>query len=167
VSDTVIRRAGARDAAVLARLRYDFRAAHDPPVEARDIFLDRCSRWMAARLAAPGSWRCWLAERSDRAVGTAWLQLIEKLPNPVDELERHAYISSLYVEPESRGDGVGSALLRACLDACASEQVDAVILWPTPRSRSLYERHGFMVRDDLLEQRLDPTVTGTQRRGAP
>jgi hypothetical protein len=29
--------------------------------------------------------------------------------------------------------------------------MDAVILWPTPRSRRLYERHGFAVRKDLFE----------------
>ena len=28
--------------------------------------------------------------------------------------------------------------------------VDNVILWPTPRSRSLYTRHGFMVADNML-----------------
>jgi hypothetical protein len=31
--------------------------------------------------------------------------------------------------------------------------VDATILWPTPASRTLYLRHGFAVRDDLLERR--------------
>jgi len=35
-----------------------------------------------------------------------------------------------------------------------AEQVDAVILWPTPRSRSLYLRLGFASREDLLEHRL-------------
>jgi hypothetical protein len=28
-----------------------------------------------------------------------------------------------------------------------------VLLWPTPRSRSLYLRHGFATRDDVLERR--------------
>jgi hypothetical protein len=31
--------------------------------------------------------------------------------------------------------------------------VDRLVLWPTPESRTLYERHGFAVRDDLLERR--------------
>lgn len=160
MSDVAIRRAEARDAGALAVLRYEFRATHDPPVEGRDRFVGRCARWMEPRLNPAGPWRCWVAERSGRIVGTVWLQLIEKLPNPVGEPERHAYVSSLFVEPESRGTGLGSELLRVCLDACLAEQVDAVILWPTPRSRSLYGRHGFAVRDDLLERRLDPTLTG-------
>jgi hypothetical protein len=49
--------------------------------------------------------------------------------------------------------GLGSALLHACLSECDARAVDAVILWPTPASRTLYRRHGFAGRDDLLERR--------------
>ena len=139
---------------VLARLRYEFRAAHDTPVEAKDEFLARCSAWMDARLGSRSSWRCWLAEEAGEAVGTVWLHRIEKLPNPVEEAESHGYVSSLYVVPSSRGGGLGSRLLGVCLETCQAEEIDAVILWPTPRSRSLYLRHGFAARDDLLERRL-------------
>ena len=53
--------------------------------------------------------------------------------------------------------GLGSMLIDACLRFCGEkEAVDAVILWPTPRSRRLYERHGFAVREDILERRLGP-----------
>ena len=34
-------------------------------------------------------------------------------------------------------------------------EMDAVILWPTPPSRSLYLRHGFAFREDLMERRRD------------
>lgn len=86
-----------------------------------------------------------------------WLQLIDKLPNPGAEPERHAYITSVYVEPPLRGAGLGSGLLDACLGACTDEGVDAVILWTRPRSRSLYERHGFGVTGKLLERPRGPT----------
>jgi GNAT superfamily N-acetyltransferase len=152
-----IRLAQPGDAPGLARLRYEFRVSHDPPVEPEADFLARCTVWMEARLVRSGSWRCWLAEESGRPVGTVWLHLIEKLPNPVGEAERHGYVSSLCVEPSRRGGGLGSRLLGACLQTCVAEGLDAVILWPTPRSRSLYERHGFAVREDLLERRLGPT----------
>jgi GNAT superfamily N-acetyltransferase len=87
-------------------------------------------------------------------VGTAWLQLIEKLPNPVAEPEVHGYVSSLYVEPSRRGVGIGARLLETCLRTCEEEGVDAVLLWPTARSRALYARHGFAIRDDVMEKRL-------------
>ena len=141
----------------LARLRYEFRARHDAPVESEGDFVARCEGWMTARLVPGGAWRCWLAEEAGHAVGTIWLQRIEKLPNPVDEAESHGYVSSLYVVPSSRGAGLGGRLLGVCLEACQAQEMDAVILWPTPRSRSLYLRHGFAVREDLLERRLPPS----------
>jgi N-acetylglutamate synthase-like GNAT family acetyltransferase len=86
-------------------------------------------------------------------VGTLWLQLVEKLPNPGDETELHGYVSSVYVAPALRNEGVGTGLLTACLAECDALAIDAVFLWSTPDSRRLYERHGFAVRDDLLDRR--------------
>ena len=59
-----IRLATAADAHDLARMRYDFRAAQNPPVETREQFVARCSPWMAARLSGDSPWRCWAASWS-------------------------------------------------------------------------------------------------------
>jgi len=155
--EIIIRMAGPTDAPALARLRYEFRACHTPATEDEADFLARCGAWMSARLAPGRNWHCWVVEEGGRFVGTIWLQIIEKIPNPGAETENHGYISNLYVEPSRRGVGLGSMLLDSCLRFCEKESVDAVILWPTPRSRRLYERYGFAVREDLLERRLDPT----------
>jgi GNAT superfamily N-acetyltransferase len=92
-----------------------------------------------------------VAERERELVGNLWAQLIEKIPNPAVEPERHAYVTNFYVREGERGRGTGSLLLSAALDWCRESDVHAVILWPTERSRSLYLRHGFAVREDLLE----------------
>lgn len=143
------------DARVLAGLRYDFRSALNPAVEPEEAFVARCSDWMAERLAPPSPWRCWVYERDTGVSGHIWLQLIEKIPNPAPELERHAYITNVYVRPDARGSGAGKALLEAALSFCTANAVDSVILWPTDRSRTLYARHGFAVRADLMEAILD------------
>jgi GNAT superfamily N-acetyltransferase len=108
---------------------------------------------MAGRLADGSAWRCWVADDHGTIVATVWLGLFEKIPNPVAEPEMHGYVSNLYVLPDRRGHGTGGALLAAAMQACDARRVDAVILWPTPESRSLYERHGFAARDDLMERR--------------
>jgi GNAT superfamily N-acetyltransferase len=148
-----VRRATPADAAELARIRYAFRAELDPPVESEAVFRERCARWMIAQLGPSGRWRCWVAVLGSTLVGTVWLQLIEKLPNPVGHLGFHGYVSSVYVVPELRGAGIGSALLEACLAEADALELDALFLWPTERSRPLYLRHGFAVPDDLLERR--------------
>jgi GNAT superfamily N-acetyltransferase len=152
-SAVLIRPADARDAAELARLRWEFRVELDPPVEEQSGFVTRCTGWMRKEFEAKKAWRCWVAATGTKLVGTIWLQLIEKLPNPVGHLDYHGYVSSVYVVPAHRNDGIGSALLRACLAQCDERGVDAVFLWPTARSRPLYQRHGFVVRNDLLERR--------------
>jgi GNAT superfamily N-acetyltransferase len=148
-----VRRATPDDASSLARLRYDFRVELDQPAEDEAAFIDRCARWMARHLGAADPWRCWLAELGDTAVGTLWLQLIEKLPNPVGHRDYHGYVSSVYVVPALRNAGIGSALLQACLADADALGIDALFLWPTEQSRPLYGRHGFQVRNDLLERR--------------
>lgn len=151
-----IRPATPAEARSLAELRYEFRAALDPASETAAQFVPRCESWMGPRLGPESPWRCWIAEAGGRAVGMAWVMIIDKLPNPVAEPERHAYVSSLYVTPDTRGHGLGSQLLATAVRTCESLGCDAIFLWPTARSRSLYLRHGFAVREDLLERRAAP-----------
>jgi len=153
-----IRSARVADTPALAALRWEFRAALDRASEPRDRFVPRCERWMRERLRRGTGWRCWVAEVGGEVRGMVWLAQIEKLPNPSPsaEPEAHAYVTSLYVRPSERGRGAGSSLLAEALGACAGGRTDAVILWPTPRSRSLYRRHGFAPPDDLLARDATP-----------
>jgi len=144
------RRATLADASVLAELRFAFRSSLVDPVEARDEFISRCTIWMRSHLADESRWRAWILESGDAALGAVWLQIIEKLPNPGLERERHAYVTNLFVRPEHRGRGGGGQLLAALLDACGGLEVDSVFLWPTAESRPLYTRHGFSVTDSVM-----------------
>ena len=148
-----VRRAALQDSSELARLRFEFRTELDPPTESERDFVERCTAWIRQQLDPAGAWRCWVAAAETRLVGTIWLQLIEKLPNPVGHLGYHGYVSSAYVIPRLRNAGIGSALLDACLAEAGALGVDALFLWPTERSRALYERQGFSVPTDILERR--------------
>lgn len=152
---TSIRLATGADAAALARLRFEFRAALDEAVETEEAFLARAVPWMSERLGDATNWRCWVADDGGTVVGHLWLQLIEKIPNPATELEWHGYVTNVFVHPEARGAGIGAELMDAALAYCREKGVDSVILWPTARSRTLYARHGFAVRDDIMEAVLD------------
>lgn len=154
-ASNAIREATPADAHALARMRYAFRVQLDSPIEPQAAFEERCTKWMAERLESK-RWRCWIAEHAGRPAGQLWLQVIEKIPNPVAEREAHAYVTNVYVEPALRGQGTGGQLLEAAIAWCRAHEVDAVILWPTPESRTLYERHGFAVSDDLMQLRLGP-----------
>ncbi|HEX6750558.1 MAG TPA: GNAT family N-acetyltransferase [Longimicrobium sp.] len=145
-----VRAATADDAPALAALRWEFRASIGEVNEDRGAFLARCGEWMRARLGDKGAWRAWVAESGGEAVGNVWLQLMEKMPNPVDEPEVHGYVTNLYVRDGLRGGGVGARLLAAALETCAEVGVHEAFLWPTPRSRSLYRRMGFVGDGEVM-----------------
>ena len=112
------------------------------------------------RALTNGRWRCWVALDRDAAiVGQIWVQIIDKVPNPGAEAERHAYITNLYVQPAARG-GVGERLLTEAMAWCARRNVSAAFLWPTDASRSLYARHGFKVSGNFLDRHLTGTLPG-------
>lgn len=149
-----IRRATADDAEALARLRWEFRTAIDTADEAEDDFIARCTRWMRARLGY-ADWRAWVVELDGEIVGTAWLNLVEKMPNPVVEAEAYGYVTNVYLREHLRGRGAGAQLMAAMMDECAAAGVDAAFLWPTARSRSLYRRFGFDGDGPLMVRRWD------------
>jgi GNAT superfamily N-acetyltransferase len=146
-----IRLATAGDVGALADLGCAFRSGRDAPDEDRAAFIARCAAWMRGALAS--DWRAWMAVDADTIVGHAWLRTIEKIPNPVGQRTRQAYISNVYVRPDARG-GVGSRLLEHAVEWAKANDVDYVLLTPTPRSRTLYARNGFAVTDAWLARRL-------------
>jgi GNAT superfamily N-acetyltransferase len=99
-------------------------------------------------------WRCWVLDNGERLLGHICVQLFEKVPNPVyDEPELHAYVTNFYVVPEMRSRGLGKKLLNEALSWCCEQGTDAVILWATPGSRSLYRRCGLSESVNIFELR--------------
>jgi GNAT superfamily N-acetyltransferase len=134
----------------LVRLRYAFRSVLSAPIESETEFSERCETWMTQRLG-DGRWYCWIARNDERIIGNVWIQIVEKIPAPTGEPEEHAYLTNFFMLEESRGRGVGSKLMTQALEWCASRRVHAVFLWPTTRTRPLYERHGFRSDGDAMQ----------------
>jgi len=150
-----IRVARSIDCSALAELRYQFRAEAGSATETKSRFIRRCASWMKKRLCSDSRlWRCWVLDDGKRLLGHVCVQLFEKLPNPVkNEPELHAYITNFYVIPEMRSQGFGRKLLDKALSWCRVQGTDAIILWATPESRSLYRRCGLAEPADILELR--------------
>ena len=150
-----IRVARSIDCSALAELRYQFRAEAGSATETKSRFVRRCASWMKKRLGSGSRrWRCWVVDDGKQLLGHVCVQLFEKLPNPVkDEPELHAYVTNFYVIPEIRSQGFGKRLLDKALSWCRAQGIDAIILWATPGSRSLYRRCGLAESADILELR--------------
>jgi len=57
--------------------------------------------------------------------------------------EPHWYLPLIAVDPTRQGAGLGSALLIHALEICDRDGLPAYLESTSPRSRPLYERHGF------------------------
>lgn len=148
-----IRPATAADAEALAALRWEFRGGRERVVEGEEAFVARCAAWMRHELETGSAWRAWIAIADAGAAGQVWLQIFAKLPNPNGEGQRHAYLSNLFVRPSARG-GSGTQLLDAALAHARANGVDRVILWPSERSVTLYQRHGFTRAGEMMVLKL-------------
>ncbi len=141
-----IRVATVADTEELARLRWEFRIEDGtPPGLDRARFDQEMRSFVADALAEGGAWRVWVAEDGGRLVGCVWLQLVEKVPHPNRARWQRpiAYVTNMYLEPERRGAGLGRELLDVAVAFAGSKEADGVLLWPSPRSVSFYERAGF------------------------
>ena len=149
-----IRVATSADCRALAEMRYRFRTELASPEEPKSRFVRRCTSWMKKRFRAGSrTWRCWVVDDGSQLLGHVCVQLFEKMPNPVNEREVHAYLTNLYVIPEMRGRGLGRKLLKTAASWCRARGVDAVILWASPESKSLYRRGGFATSANIFELR--------------
>ena len=150
-----IRLARSGDSRALADLRFRFRTETEPAIETKRRFLRRCASWMKKRFRSGAyPWRCWVLDDGEQLLGHVCVQLFEKIPNPVDgEPEFHAYVTNFYVVPEMRSQGLGKRLLNKALSWCRAQGADAIILWATPGSRSLYRRYGMVEPADIFELR--------------
>jgi GNAT superfamily N-acetyltransferase len=151
-----IRVATSGDWNALAEMRYRFRAEVGSPTETKSRFVRRCTSWMKKAFGVDSSaWHCWVIDDGKQLLGHVCVQLFEKMPNPVNEPEAHAYVTNFYVVPEMRGRGLGRKLLNKALFWCRAQGADAVILWATAESKSLYRRCGLLEPADILELRGD------------
>jgi GNAT superfamily N-acetyltransferase len=150
-----IRVATSGDWNALAEMRYRFRVEVGSPTETKSRFVRRCTSWMKKAFGADSSaWRCWVIDDGKQLLGHVCVQLFEKMPNPVkDEPELHAYVTNFYVIPEMRSQGFGKRLLHKALSWCRAQGTDAIILWASPGSRSLYRRCGLVEPADIFELR--------------
>jgi predicted N-acetyltransferase YhbS len=140
-----IRVAGDADVERLARLRAAWR---DEPVT--PAFLAAFRDWHAQER---DRW-WWLAvDGGGEPVGMVNLKVFDRMPSPGVEPSRWGYLANLFVLPAMRGQGLGGRLIDALLAGADDADLFRVVLSPSPPSRPLYARHGFVPADELLVRR--------------
>lgn len=150
-----VRVAGTADADAFCDLRIALFEGFAPEDRGDLALLRRETRAAFLELVADGGARVWLAEDdAGRAIGTTALLVLRRFPSPKNPTRREGYLAHMYVRPEARRRGVGSALMRAALDFLRDERIVRLRLHATEEGRALYARFGFQAKTDGMELRV-------------
>jgi GNAT superfamily N-acetyltransferase len=139
----------------IADLRWRLRV-DDAPVSDRNAydrfaadFIRICSdEWR------PGEMVHWIAADGAHVLAIMSIAIVRKLPSPENLRGRWGYITNSYVLPETRNIGVGQKLLTAIEAWARVEDLELLLVWPSERAYSFYERAGFHRLPDPLVLRL-------------
>ena len=138
VTGRTVRLATPADAAVVGRLLFDFNTEFDTPTPSADEFARRFSD-----LLPRDDVLVVLAEDGEAATGFGYLTL---RPTPYGDGPL-AQLEELYVVPDLRDEGIGTAILTRAVDEVLARDaievhinVDEVDV----DTRRFYERHGFV-----------------------
>lgn len=98
---------------------------------------------------------CFAAEREGHVVGTSATIVYEG---------RFAWIGMVLVDPQYRGQGIGTALLERAIHYLDSQSVPCMKLDATPQGKPLYEKFGFRSEYDIerwmLKRQLNENAVG-------
>ena len=100
-------------------------------------------------------WHIWVAELAGHIVSHAFVALVDKVPRPIRENARIAYLTNVYTQPEFRGQSIGAEIIRCAQAAAREAGVELIIVWPSDRSIEFYEREGFGKPQDALIWKAD------------
>lgn len=151
MDEPVIRRATPTDVDELLAMRHDF-TFEDGEVAALSARPEYEAEFRAFCTEAieRGGWDIWVAEIDGRVASHVYVALIDKVPRPVRENRRIAYLTNVYTRPEYRGRGIGARLVRRAQEAAREADVELIVVWPSDESVEFYKRLGFEVPDDSL-----------------
>ena len=142
-----IRTAGTADTGSLADLLLQFAASDGTAGDRRRFATDLLGWWGSHR----DSHLAFLAVLPSGApVGMAWLALSPRVPRPGATGRLCGDVQSLYVVPEERSAGVGTALVESVLRHAGSLGLEHVTVHANEPARGLYGRAGFRSSGDLL-----------------
>jgi ribosomal protein S18 acetylase RimI-like enzyme len=145
---STVREASPTDVVELARLRWEFRG-DDQSVQAQSDFMQDCEAWLLEAIPS-GRWVISVAaSETGSLLGCMFLQCIEKVPTPGEIRRSWGYVTNCYVAIERRGIGVGRRLLDLLIDVARARRLEFLIVWPSEKAVSFYQRAGFQPTSEV------------------
>ena len=146
-----IRRGGPDDVVHLASLRFEWRSRErgEKGLD-QQSFEKELKEWTREH---ENSHVPFLAFETERPVGMAWLAVVDRIPRPEFFVRRSGYVQSVYVVPNQRSQGVGTALMVHLVGYARNAELDYLAVHPSEKSFEFYRRLGFAPTTQVLELR--------------
>jgi GNAT superfamily N-acetyltransferase len=136
-SGIIVRVTTSGDGGAIASLRALWKTDGPPPSH----FEARVAAW----LAEDGDRRTtWLATADGQAIGMASLFEYRRMPSPAEPDSAWGYVAHLFVRPDLRRHGIGSALVDAIVAAAERRGYARLIVSPSRDALVLFGRRGFV-----------------------
>lgn len=139
--------AGLDDVNDLARLLWLFAASHEQAKQDTAGFGDDLAEWW---LRQQHTHVAFVARASSGIVGMAWLARVPRVPRPGVTERASGDIQSLFVLPEHRRRGIGTALVAAVCAEAERLGLARLTVQANGCALHLYERAGFAASRTLL-----------------
>jgi len=147
-----VRPATRADAEALADARVElFRELGRLAEAETEAFRARC-RAAYADLFDGGHGIAWVADDGAGEIAAALTLVFHaRLPTPALPAALEGYLAGVWTAKTQRGQGLGTALLRAAIEGARRRGYARLRLAATEDGRRLYAAHGFRARDDAME----------------
>jgi GNAT superfamily N-acetyltransferase len=145
-----ISQANADDVADLARLLWLDTRNEEPAQQSVDAFAADLAQWWAAHQDSHLAFVARL--HRPEIVGMAWVALNPRVPRPGATSRLSADIQSVFVLPQQRGQGIGSALVQAASEHATRLGSLRVTVHSGRRAVPVYQRLGFEPSRQLLQR---------------
>lgn len=123
------------------------------PAVSHEEFIAACTDFLKRGLAS-GDHVYWIAEEKGEIVSQIFVHKIDMVPRPCKIHDQFGYITNNYTKPSYRNRGVGSELMKRVLEWAKAEDLELLIVYPSERAVSFYERAGFYLENEVMELRL-------------
>jgi GNAT superfamily N-acetyltransferase len=134
----------------LARLLWLDTQDEEPALRSVDAFAAELTHWWAAHQDSHAAFVARLVR--PEIVGMAWVALVPRVPRPGATGRLSADIQSVFVMPEQRGQGIGSALVAAASEHATNLGSLHITVHSGRRAVPVYERLGFESSRQLLQR---------------
>ena len=145
-----VSQASVDDVTDLARLLWLDTRHEEPAQRSVDAFAAELAHWWAVRQDSPLAFVARLGQ--PEIVGMAWVALVPRVPRPGATSRLSADVQSVFVMPEQRGQGIGSALVEAASEHATRLGSLRVTVHSGRTAVPVYERLGFKSSRQLLQR---------------